>query len=1213
MQAQNVYDDAMTVKYMDKVIDGVLKIQNDPELTSLDFLQTEGEIFNNNDLGLNIVDFEQSFGLAITKLELENCCNIIPKLTNRNIKELIINNCNVSNIDLLQLDGLVELCLQCSQGCICNSKLMYNMTKFNMLTQLSLNGYNGVDISPLSQMIQLNVLSLKSCGLIFVDSLKYLVNLKELYLSHNKNLDITPLQYIPQITKLDLSSCSLKSIEVLKVLVNLLDLSLQDNQIIYISPLEQLNQLHILNAEFNTIIDLQTLQNHPNFQQYQLSLQEQPSEKQIQYAKDNMNYDQQMTEQYVDKIKNGELNIDLESLFQGYVNKQLYGLQFLQNLNIQTLFLNSFNARTLLMYNCENIIPKIHSNTITKLVLSDVHLKNWNLDNLQLENLEQLFLKKEILYDYGGHQSDEKQIKTLEKLYGEDCCDNPADQLEQSIVKFKKLNELCIDVEVNVNIAMISQMTQLEVLTLNCRLSNVDALKYLINLKQLCICSNINMESIPIQHLTQLVVLRLKCQKINIDITSLQYLHQLIILNLSSCGLIFVDSLKYLVNLKELYLSHNKNLDITPLQYIPQITKLDLSSCSLKSIEVLKVLVNLLDLSLQDNQIIYISPLEQLNQLHILNAEFNTIIDLQTLQNHPNFQQYQLSFQQQPSEKQIQYAKDNMNYDQQMTEQYVDKIKNGELNIDLESLFQGYVNKQLYGLQFLQNLNIQTLFLNSFNARTLLMYNCENIIPKIHSNTITKLVLSDVHLKNWNLDNLQLENLEQLFLKKEILYDYGGHQSDEKQIKTLEKLYGEDCCDNPADQLEQSIVKFKKLNELCIDVEVNVNIAMISQMTQLEVLTLNCRLSNVDALKYLINLKQLCICSNINMESIPIQHLTQLVVLRLKCQKINVDSLKLLQNLKELDLSGNKNIDITPLQYIPQITKLDLSSCGLIFVDFLEYLINLKELDLSGNQNLDITPLQYVPQITKLDLSSCSLKSIEVLKAPVNLKYLSLKSNQIVFIQPLQKLNQLQKRNFYGNRLIDLSNNVLSLKSCGLIFVDSLKYLINLKELDLSRNKNIDITPLQYIPQITKLDLSSCELKSIEVLKLLVNLLDLSLQDNQIIYISPLEKLNQLQKLNVQGNRLIDLYTIKNHPNFKECKLNDQEKPSKFEIRYANYLKKICIPIDSLKMLKQKKNLIIQAKQKVEDLLKKLLCQQVAFVGQVAVLFQQLNAFDNYL
>ncbi|CAL6032804.1 T9SS_type A sorting domain-containing protein [Hexamita inflata] len=206
MPTQNIYDCAMAVKYMDKVIDGVLKIRNDPELTSLDFLQTVGEIFCDDDLGMNIVDFEnfgleQNYGLAITKLELENCCNIIPKLNNRNIKELILNNCNVQNIDQLQLDGLVKLCLQQGQGSKCNSKLIYNMTKFNMLTQLSLNGYNDVDISPLSQMIQLNVLSLKSCGLRYVDFLEYLINLKELDISHNNNLDITPLQYIPQITK----------------------------------------------------------------------------------------------------------------------------------------------------------------------------------------------------------------------------------------------------------------------------------------------------------------------------------------------------------------------------------------------------------------------------------------------------------------------------------------------------------------------------------------------------------------------------------------------------------------------------------------------------------------------------------------------------------------------------------------------------------------------------------------------------------------------------------------------------------------------------------------------------------------------------------------------------------------------------------------------------------------------------------------------------
>ncbi|CAL6006121.1 Conserved_hypothetical protein [Hexamita inflata] len=669
---------------MKKVIDGVLKIQYDPELTSLDFLQTVGEIFSDDDLGLNIVDVEQSFGLAITKLELENCCNIIPKLKNRNIKELIINNCNVSNIDLLQLDGLVKLCLQCSQGCTCDSKLVNSMIKFNQLTQLSLIGYNGFDINPLSKITKLNVLSLQSCGLIYVDFLEYLINLKELDLSHNNNLDITPLRYIPQITKLDLSSCELQSIEILKVLVNLKDLSLQHNKIVFISPLEKLNQLQKLNAEFNTIIDLQTISNHPNIKEYKLYFQEQPSEKQIQNAKDNMNYDQRMTEQYVNKIENGELYIDLNSLFCGQVNKQLYGLQFLQNLNIQTLFLNNFNIYTLLMYNRENIIPKINSNTITKLTLSNIHLINCNLNKLQLENLEQLLLKKEIFQYYVRQQSDEEscdeQIKTFSFLYGlQDCCDNASNQLEQSIVKFKKLKKLCIDIVVNVNIAMISQMTQLEVLTLTCRLSNVDALKYLINLQKLCISSNTtNVESIPIQHLTQLVVLRLKCQKINgdnlkllknlkqlklscyinlnIDITSLQYLPQLIILKLSYCGLIYVDFLEYLINLKELDLSHNNNLDITPLQYISQITKLDLSFCSLKSIEVLKVLVNLKDLSLQHNKIVFISPLEKLNQLQKLNAETNTIIDLQTISNHPNIKEYGLSYQREPSEYEIKFA-----------------------------------------------------------------------------------------------------------------------------------------------------------------------------------------------------------------------------------------------------------------------------------------------------------------------------------------------------------------------------------------------------------------------------------------------------------------------------------------------------------------------------------------------------------------------------
>ncbi|CAL6006013.1 Conserved_hypothetical protein [Hexamita inflata] len=624
MQAQNVYDDAMTVKYMNKVIDGALKIQNDPELTSLDFLQTVYKTITDDDLGLNIVGFEQSFGFAITKLELENCHNIIPKLNNRHIKELIINNCNVSNIDLLQLDGLVELCFQCSQGCICNSKLIYNMSKFNVLTSLSLNGYNGVDINPLSQMTQLNILSLKSCGLIFVDSLRHLINLEELYLSHNQNIDITPLLYIPQITKLDLSSCGLKSIEVLKLLINLQDLSLKSNQIVFIQPLEELYQLQKLNAQDNKLIDLKKLKKHPNLQEYQLDFQVQPTEKEIQIANDNMI--QRITVQQAQLIMNGELYI-------GTIDDNNFCCS--QLLKIQQQLLQNLDVKQLSIVNCNNIFPKLNSNTMKELILIIYCLKSWNLDSLQFENLERFFLQRKCYEE----QRDEEQYSYQDSddsttfFLDEDCCDNTSNQLEQSIIKFKKLKELCIEVEVNVNIALISQMTQLTILSLDCELSNIDAVKYLINLKQLYICSTTpNMQSIPIQHLTQLVILQLKCQKIN------------------------VDGLKMLKNLKKLVLSGYINLDITPLQYIPQITKLDLSFCELKSIEVLEALVNLKDLSLQSNQIIYISPLKKLNQLQKLNAEFNTIIDLQTLQNHPNIEEYKLNDQEYPSEYEIRHA-----------------------------------------------------------------------------------------------------------------------------------------------------------------------------------------------------------------------------------------------------------------------------------------------------------------------------------------------------------------------------------------------------------------------------------------------------------------------------------------------------------------------------------------------------------------------------
>ncbi|CAL6009297.1 Conserved_hypothetical protein [Hexamita inflata] len=215
------YDQIMTEKYLPQIAAGSLKIDSNTLLKSLEFIQN----------------------MNIYRLELINCPQIPPILNCNSIKELSLNDCNVSDFNSLQLDSLEKLFIQymnnknieeheqkenADKYKYVSFKLIYNIVKFSQLKELSINGYVAVDISPLYKMIQLTKLSLVQSGLGNVDSLKYLINLKELNLSNNNQIfDISPLYYLKQLSVLNLCFCGLYSIETLKYLINLEDVQLE--------------------------------------------------------------------------------------------------------------------------------------------------------------------------------------------------------------------------------------------------------------------------------------------------------------------------------------------------------------------------------------------------------------------------------------------------------------------------------------------------------------------------------------------------------------------------------------------------------------------------------------------------------------------------------------------------------------------------------------------------------------------------------------------------------------------------------------------------------------------------------------------------------------------------------------------------------------------------------------------------------------------------
>ncbi|CAL5994208.1 Conserved_hypothetical protein [Hexamita inflata] len=214
----NNYDQDNTKKYRKKVIKGVLEIEENQDLKSIEFLQ----------------NFQH-----MNKLKIYYCKNIIPKLNSKAIQNLKIVYCNVYNIEQFNLENLEILNLQDNLEDKPNAqmqviKLVQNILKFKNLKELTLYGYQGIEISPLSQMTYLTKLSVGQCDLLNIDALIPLVNLIDLNLSGNSGIDISPLQHLKQLTYLNLQSCCIENFNILnfnilKLLVNLKELSLKMN------------------------------------------------------------------------------------------------------------------------------------------------------------------------------------------------------------------------------------------------------------------------------------------------------------------------------------------------------------------------------------------------------------------------------------------------------------------------------------------------------------------------------------------------------------------------------------------------------------------------------------------------------------------------------------------------------------------------------------------------------------------------------------------------------------------------------------------------------------------------------------------------------------------------------------------------------------------------------------------------------------------------
>ena len=139
------------------------------------------------------------------------------------------------------------------------------LTDFINLSYLSLRCNQLSNITPLKNLTNLNTLDISHNQIIDISALKDLTNLNSLNISHNNILiDITPLKNLTNLNTLDISHNQLRNISPLKDLINLNTLYLTGNQIREISSLKDLTNLNILDLSSNQIIDISALKDLTN-------------------------------------------------------------------------------------------------------------------------------------------------------------------------------------------------------------------------------------------------------------------------------------------------------------------------------------------------------------------------------------------------------------------------------------------------------------------------------------------------------------------------------------------------------------------------------------------------------------------------------------------------------------------------------------------------------------------------------------------------------------------------------------------------------------------------------------------------------------------------------------------------------------------------------------------------------------------------------------
>jgi hypothetical protein len=229
-----------------------------------------------------------------------------------------------------------------------------------------------------------------------------------------------------------------------------------------------------------------------------------------------------------------------------------------------------------------------------------------------------------------------------------------------------------------------------------------------------------------------------------------------------------------------------------------------------------------------------------------------------------------------------------------------------------------------------------------------------------------------------------------------------------------------------------------------------------------------------------------------------------------------IPSLVGLTRLKSIKAPWTGITDLTALADVPQLESLDLSGTPVWDLTPLKAAKSLKVLTLDYSSVVDLSPLRDLTNLTNLSLWGSQVADLSALAELINLSSLDVAHTRVSDLSPLRGCKRLQSLDIRSTRVSSLSfaYDVRGLTglSCVSTNIETLAPLagLHLRTLDIESTKIADLSPLEGMSTLERLDVAHTPVAEIGALKSFYKLEWLRLDGSKVSDLSPLLNLKTL-------------------------------------------------------------------------------------------------------